>query len=46
MNVIDPWPFIVAAYALTFLGTAGLTLWSTLAMRRAEADADAVGKRP
>lgn len=43
---VDPWPFIVAAYALTVLGTAGLTLWSIVAMRRAEAEADAVGKRP
>jgi hypothetical protein len=46
MNAIDPWPFIAAAYALTLLGTAGLTLWSLAAMRRAEADADAVSKRP
>ncbi|MEA3012642.1 MAG: hypothetical protein QOD42_1187 [Sphingomonadales bacterium] len=46
MNAVDPWPFILAAYALTVLGTAGLTLWSCLAMRRAEADADAVSKRP
>jgi hypothetical protein len=43
---VDPWPFIVAAYALTVLGTAGTTLWSYLAMRRAEADADALSKRP
>ncbi|HEV7658407.1 MAG TPA: hypothetical protein VGO55_01050 [Allosphingosinicella sp.] len=46
MNAINPWPFIAAAYALTLLGTAGLALWSFLAMRRAEADADAVSKRP
>jgi hypothetical protein len=43
---VDPWPFIVAAYALTALGTVGLTWWSHRAMRRAEAEADAVGKRP
>lgn len=43
---LDPWPFILAAYALTGLGTVGLTLWSLVAMRRAEADADALGKRP
>ena len=43
---VDPWPFIVAAYALTLLGAAGMALWSYAAMRRAEADADAVGKRP
>jgi len=43
---LDPWPFIIAAYALTFLGTAILTLWSFAAMRRAEKDAEAVSKRP
>jgi hypothetical protein len=43
---IDPWPFIIAAYALTIFGTAGATLWSVLAMRRAEAEADALGRRP
>lgn len=43
---VDPWPFIIAAYALTALGTIGLTVWSAVAMRRAEADADALGKRP
>jgi hypothetical protein len=46
MTAVDPWPFIAAAYALTLLGTAGLTLWSHRAMRRAEAEADAVSKRP
>lgn len=35
------WPFIVAAYALTLLGTVGLGVWSFVAMRRAEADAEA-----
>ena len=35
---IDPWPFIIAAYALTALGDgSALTLWSWVAMRRAEA---------
>ncbi len=36
------WPFILGAYAVTILGTAGVTLWSWAAMRRAEAEADAV----
>ena len=35
---MSPWPFIVAAYGLTFLGTGGLGLWSFVMMRRAEAD--------
>ena len=36
------WPFIIAAYALTLLGTLGVTFWSWSAMRRAEAEADAL----
>ena len=43
---MNHWPFILAAYALTLAGVLGLTLWSFAAMRRAEADADALGKRP
>lgn len=43
---VDPWPFIVAAYALAILATLILTLWSWRAMRRAERDAEAMGKRP
>jgi hypothetical protein len=43
---LDPWPFILAAYARTVIGTLGLALWSWLAMRRAEADAQALGDRP
>jgi hypothetical protein len=39
---MNPWPFVAAAYALTALGTLGLTAWSFLAMRRAEAEADAL----
>lgn len=33
---LDPWPFVIAAYALGVLGTLGLLAWSWLAMRRAE----------
>ena len=36
------WPFIIAAYGLTLLGTLGVTFWSWSAMRRAEADAEAL----
>jgi hypothetical protein len=39
---VNHWPFIIAAYAVTLLGTAGVALWSWSAMRRAEADADAL----
>ena len=43
---IDPWPFIIAAYAITILGTLAVTLWSWRAMRRAERDAEALSNRP
>ena len=36
------WPFIIAAYAASFLGTGGLAVWSYAAMRGAEAQADAL----
>ena len=39
---MNHWPFIIGAYGLTILGTLGVTLWSWLAMRRAEAEADAL----
>lgn len=36
------WPFIIGAYALTIAGTLGVSLWSLAAMRRAEAEAEAL----
>jgi hypothetical protein len=39
---VNHWPFIIAAYALTILGTLGVTGWSFAAMRRAEAEAEAL----
>ena len=39
---MNHWPFIIASYALTILGTLGLAGWSWAAMRRAERDADAL----
>ena len=39
---MNHWPFIIAAYALTILGTIVVTWWSWSAKRRAEADADAL----
>lgn len=33
---LDPWPFILAAYALTVIAVAMLSLLSWRAMRRAE----------
>ena len=43
---VDAWPFIVAAYAITILGTLAVTFWSWRAMKTAERDADAVSRRP
>lgn len=42
---MNHWPFIIAAYALTFIGTAGVTFLSWRAMRGAEAAADRLSKR-
>jgi hypothetical protein len=39
---VNHWPFILSAYAFALLGTAAVTLWSWLAMRRAESGADAL----
>ena len=39
---MNHWPFILGAYAVTLLGTIGLTFWSWSDMRRAERDADAL----
>jgi hypothetical protein len=33
---MNPWPFVIAAYGITLLASAGLALWSYLAMRGAE----------
>jgi len=39
---VNPWPFVVAAYAIAIALTAALLLWSFASMRRAEAAADAL----
>ena len=36
---MNHWPYIIAAYALTIGGMAGLALWSWLRMRKAERQA-------
>ena len=38
------WPFIIGAYALTLLGTIGLIVWSWASMRRAEREAETIGR--
>lgn len=42
---MNHWPFIIAAYAIALGGAGAVALWSYLAMRRAEARAEAVTKR-
>ena len=41
---MNHWPFILGAYAVTALGTIGLVAQSWLAMRRAEAAAEKLGR--
>ena len=36
---MNPWPFVIGAYAVALAGTAWLLVSSFLSMRRAEADA-------
>ena len=42
---MNPWPFVIAAYAVAILGTAGLVAWTAMLMRRAEAAADALRRK-
>ncbi len=42
---LDAWPFVIAAYAVALCGTLGLVGWSVIALRRAEAGADALDRR-
>ena len=39
---MNHWAFIAAAYAITLGATVALTIWSYLAMRRAERGAEAL----
>ena len=41
---MNHWRFIIGAYAIAALATVGVTAWSWLAMRRAEARAAALGR--
>ncbi|WP_294055529.1 hypothetical protein [Sphingomonas sp.] len=42
---MNQWAFVSAAYAVVILGSVGVALVSWLAMRKAEAAADALGRR-
>ena len=37
---MNPWPFVIAAYAIAVTATLALILWSRRSMRRAEKAAD------
>ena len=41
---MNPWPFVVAAYAVALLFTAAVTLWSFVGMRSAEREAEKLGR--
>jgi heme exporter protein CcmD len=41
---MNHWPFIIASYALTILATLALCGWSWAAMRRAEREAEQIGR--
>ena len=41
---MNAWPFIIAAYVVGIGGTAALVLWAYGSMRRAERDADQLGR--
>jgi formate-dependent nitrite reductase membrane component NrfD len=42
---MNPWPFVIGAYALTLGGTAAMAAAAWIAMRRAEAQADRQRKK-
>jgi hypothetical protein len=41
-ETFDPWPFVIASYAIALIGTLALVGWAWLSMRRAEKRRDAV----
>ena len=43
---MSQWAFVLAAYAVVALATAGLILWAWRSMHSAEAEAEALKRRP
>jgi len=41
---VNHWPFIIAAYAIAAVAVSAVTASSWTAMRRAEAEADSLGR--
>ena len=42
---MNPWPFVVAAYAVAVALTIALLLWAFASMRRAEAATDSLKRK-
>ena len=42
---MNPWPFVIAAYAVAVALTIALLLWAYASMRRAESAADALKRQ-
>jgi hypothetical protein len=42
---MNPWPCVIAAYAVTIALTAALLLWAYASMRRSEVAADALKRK-
>ena len=42
---MNPWTFVIAAYAVAVGLTAGILVWAAASMRRAEAAADALSRK-
>lgn len=42
---MNPWPFVIAAYAVAVIGAGGLIAWVTASMRRAERAAEALRRK-
>ena len=42
---MNQWAFVIGAYAVAFVATAGLTAWAWLSMRGDEAAAEALKQR-
>jgi uncharacterized membrane protein YgdD (TMEM256/DUF423 family) len=45
VSAADAWPFVIAAYVVAIGGTLALVGWALVAMRRAEARAEAFDRR-
>lgn len=41
---MNPWPFVIGAYAIALVATVAVTVLSLRAMRRAETQAERIGR--